>query len=246
MEIGPLLSAETSAPALSRGLAVLLALEEGEPRALEDLTRALALPKASVFRLLETLQEIGLVQKTADKRYEALCALRPLRDQREVFRRRMSGKLPGLCAALSVTIEWYEPSAEGMVLIDQSIPEAEVRVQARPGFVRQWGGEFDAVARLGYAFDPAAPPPVGLRGHVRDGVLEALSAGMARRMRETARKEGTARDDFLNSNGVRRQALAVFDGAVFRGVLAAAEAARFPRAARGPDLFPALQSILPL
>lgn len=219
--------ANSAAPALNRGLALLAMLDGTPPLSLEDLSRKSKLPKASVFRLLGALQDAGLVQKTPEKCYEALFALRPLKDAAGLFRDRMEKKMSALCRKLAVTVEWYEPSAEGMKLIRQAHPDSELRVQAKPGFVRQWGGELDAVARLGYAFAPQAPAPGKAFRYAANGVTENLPARRTHALREAARESQSAADDHFNTNGVRRCAVATREGAEFRGVLAVAEAFHF-------------------
>lgn len=223
--------AETAAPALARGLAVLVALGT-QSLALEALAAKLKLPKASVFRLLGALQEIGLVRKTPEKCYEALCVLRLLADEQSLFRERVARKLPEVCRKAGATIEWYEPTAGGMRLVSQAHPDTEVRVQAQPGFVRKWGEEFDAVARLGYAFDPQAPALGQLYGYAGDGVQETIPGKKAQALLAEATREEVAADIHFNTNGVRRCAAAILEEGKFRGVLALAEAFHFSEATR--------------
>lgn len=62
----------STAPALNRGLAALGLLgEEGSPLSLESLAARLGLPKASLFRLLDTLQNLGLVRQAEDEFFNA-------------------------------------------------------------------------------------------------------------------------------------------------------------------------------
>jgi DNA-binding IclR family transcriptional regulator len=239
--------ADTAAPALNRGLAVLTALGAVSPQSLEVLAANLKLPKASVFRFLGTLQQIGLVRKTPDKSYEALCVLRPLADVRGQYRERVEKLLPEICRTTGATVEWYEPSSVGMELIGQANPDREVRVQARPGFVRRWGEEFDAVARLGYALATEAPGLSGLHGYLSNGVIEKLPKKRAEELRKEARHQQWASDTPFNANGVRRCAVAALEGGEFRGVLALAEAYHFSAPARADrfvnDLRTALKTL---
>lgn len=224
-----LAQANTTAPALNRGLAVLAALDGHSPLSLESLCSKLHLPKASVFRLLGTLQEIGMVRKTPEKTYEALCVLRPLANASSLFRERVENRMAGLCKNTGCTVEWYEPTADGMKLVEQVNPEVELRVQAKPGFLRKWKGEFDAVARLGYAFDPQAPLLESLQTYVSNGVLKNISPKSARALLNEARQSHCAADLHYNTNGVRRFAAAALENGQFRGVLALAEAVHFSR-----------------
>lgn len=224
--------AETGAPALTRGLAIFAVLGAESPLSLEVLAAKLNLPKASVFRLLVALQDIGLVRKTPEKSYEALGVLRLLADERSLWRARIEKVLPEICQSAGATAEWYEPCGEGMRLVSQTHPETEVRVQARPGFIRHWGEEFDAVARLGYAFDPQAPETEDLYWYVSDGEREEIRRKVVHSLLAEARAEAAAADPHFNTNGVRRCAVAVMEGGKFHGVLALAEAFQFSRTKR--------------
>lgn len=247
-QMDPLLlsQAESTAPALNRGLALLAVLAEEGPMTLEAAAARLRLPKASVFRLLGTLQSIGLIRKTADKRYEALWALQPLHDPRELFRERVAKRMPALCERTGCTVEWYEAVADGMKLVAQVNPESELRVQAKPGFLRAWSLEFEAVARLGHAFAETAPAVENTRMYVENGVLKSISRKEARQMLETARRDQSAVDLAYNTNGVRRLAVAAFEDGQFRGVLALAEAFHFSRKSRAPTQLKVLAQALEL
>lgn len=219
----------TSAPALTRGLAVLRLLEDGAVRSLEEVARKLRLPKASALRLLRVLEREELVGRGADKRYGARWALRPL-DAEQAWLERVHGTLPKLARLTGCTAEWYEPSAGGMVLRQHADPlEAEVRVQVRPGFLRAWGSELEAVAKLGYAFAEIAPPPVkGLTHYPTNGEQARLPLPQSRRLIQQAKASAQAADAHFNSNGIRRVATAVIaDDGAFRGVLAVAEPFHF-------------------
>ncbi|MEM1060360.1 MAG: helix-turn-helix domain-containing protein, partial [Verrucomicrobiota bacterium] len=222
------LTLPAQAPALARGLELLRFLEDGAWHSLEDAARSLRLPKASAYRLLATLVQQGLAEKGPDKRYQARWVLRP-RDAEQPWRERLEAALERLAESTGCTAEWYQPALEGMRLCRQIAGDAEVQVVARPGYLRDWSGELDAVACLGYAFAQEAPEPSdGLSAYLHNGRREALPAEQARRRIEEARAERHATDVAFNTNGIRRCALAVMDARDrFRGVLALAEAFRF-------------------
>lgn len=222
-------SCEVPSPALSRGIAVLVALNTRGELSLEELARSLDLPKASVFRLLSTLVSLGLVRKNAGKAYESLWGLQPLNPPALQCREWALSSLVELSERCGETCEWYEPGAEGMMLVAQHQPERELRVQARPGFIRRWGGELEAVARLGYAFAKCAPAPVSAEAYGKDGVLSKLSLSAVRGRIVAAARDGAALDHAFNSNGVRRAAVAVRTNGEFAGVLAVAQVFRFPK-----------------
>ncbi len=218
----------SAAPALTRGLAVLATLEDGREVSLEAMAGNLKLPKPSVFRLLGALQELGLVRKNADKRYQALWKLVPFEDLRTLRRQRLEAPMRELCQVTSCTVEWYETSNRGMELIRQEVPETELRVQARPGFIRTWNEELDCVALLGHAF--SGKPLVkstALNSFKKDGLREPISLALAHQKMTKAQREKTACDPAFNHNGVRRVAVPLFQNNQFYGVLALASIYRF-------------------
>lgn len=217
----------TPAPALSRGLAVLAALGDNGPRTLEALAGGLALPKASVFRLLETLRIAGMVRKNPDKTYEPLCRLQPLGDSRVRLRDLVTARMDALCADTGCTVEWYEPCAEGMRLVHQVNPDTELRVQAQPGFLRPWRVEFEAVTRLAHAFAAEALSVSATSMYATHGVLKPLPAAKVRALLADARQTRAAHDTAYNTNGVRRYAVAATGPDGLTGILALAECHRF-------------------
>lgn len=224
-----LASAGTPAPALSRGFAILRTLEVESPLSLEILAARLKLPKTSLFRLLETMQGIGCVRKTAEKKYEPLWVLRPIIDSQTSFVERLVACMKNLCKQTNCSVEWYEHSSDGMRMMRQELPDTEVCVKARPGFVCGWGPEFNATTQIAYAFAEDAPSPKGKFVAFRtNGVMEKISLSSVRRKIHAARETATARDPAFNTNGVRRWAAAVHSGRQFLGILAVAESFRFP------------------
>lgn len=223
-------------PAFARGLALLRLLAEKGPLAMEAVAKDLALPRTTAFRLLETLRVLGHAERDPARRYRLIWSFRPMADTQAAFETQLPTTMTRLAGALGVTIEWYEPAAIGLVLLRQQRPtEGEVHVAARPGFVRDWQSELDAVARLGHAFADGSPSlKPGGRFFRRNGVASRLTLAEARTLVANAKRTGTTADSAFNTNGVRRAAVAVCrpDGH-FAGVLAAAASLNFdPRAPR--------------
>lgn len=236
----------TAAPALNRGLAVLAALGLQSPRSLDQLTTLLDLPKASVFRLLETLEKVELVRKRTDKRYEALWALRPLEDAWTLRRKRLQAEITALCQTTGCTVEWYEPTQAGMKLVLQGNPETELCVKAKPGFLRDWTTEFEAVTRLGHAFCAHAPKLRSIPIYVANGKTRPLPAPRIQKLIQECKAEAATYDLMFNTNGVRRHAAAAFDDdtKTFLGVLAIAEGYHFTRRPRTQTYLKMLKSTL--
>ena len=240
-----MVSLETSAPALSRGFAILRALEVESPLSLEALASRLKLPKTSLFRLLETMQALGCVRKTADRKYEPLWVLRPLSDFQESFADRLITCMERLCKKTGCTIEWYEAAPEGLRMVRQELPDVEVCVKARPGHVCRWGPEFNAVAQIGYAFAKEAPTPQGgFYSYQTNGVQEKFTLASVRREIRAVKERGFAQDPAFNMNGVRRWAFPVQRESQFLGVLAIAEGVRFPQPDHSDDYPRLMQDLL--
>jgi DNA-binding IclR family transcriptional regulator len=220
---------DTPAPALNRGLAVLMSLVDEAPLSLEVLTSRLELPKASVFRLLRTLESIGAVRRRSDKRYEPLWALQPLHAEPDLLHQQLDTIMPKLSLETGCTVEWYEPVVNGMKLLKQSHPDPESRVTAEPGYLREWNLELEAVCRLGLAFSPSAPKSASrkLFHYCKNGVTEPVPAAQSKALIQRARTAQATADNAYNSNGVRRYAAAVLHQQQFMGVLALAERYHF-------------------
>lgn len=219
-------AASWSAPALGRGVEILRYLDREPDSPLERIAAALPYPKPSIFRLLQTLAGLGLVEKTPAARYRALQVLRPAAVARRDLTQALGGLMEDLVRETGCTVEWFEAAPEGMILRRQVHPPHEVRVVARPGFVRAWNGELDAVAQLGLAFAPQAPAPGPMQAYRRNGVTAALPVREVRARVAVARTRGCASDPAFNTHGIRRSAVAV-RLPEWAGVLAAATAYQF-------------------
>ncbi len=236
-------SAASAVPAFARGLSAMRLLADEGPLAMEAVASRLSLPRSSTFRLLETLRVLGYAERDPAKRYRLTWSFRP--DEISAFAPRLSSAMKRLADALGVTIEWYESSARGMELRLQHFPtRAEVLVQARPGFVREWNAELDAVARLGHALVPSAPAlKAGVHHYIRDGQKSRLPLREARALLAAARQHESASDTAFNPFGVRRAAVAVrLPGGVLAGLLVAASSLTFdPKAPTPARLVAALR-----
>ena len=230
-------SATPPVPALLRGLSVMRLLATEGPLAMEAVSARLSFPRSSTFRLLETLRSLGYAERDTARRYRLVWNFRPGEGASAAFAARLAARMERLAEALGVTIEWYEASPGGLELRNQRMPvRAEVRVLARPGFIRRWNTELDSVARLGHAFSPHAPalkPRLSL--FKRDGFASKLTLREARELASVARKTRTASDTAFNSNGVRRAAAAMLlPGGVLAGILVAASSITFDPKAPSP------------
>ncbi|HOF17879.1 MAG TPA: helix-turn-helix domain-containing protein [Phycisphaerae bacterium] len=215
----------SSAPALTRGIAVLRLLGDARARTLEEIARATRWPKSSLLRLCRDLTALGLLGRDeASRAYTARARIVPLHTGGELSGE-LDAALERLVEATGRTAEWYVPSETGMVIVRRAEPQtAEVRVIARVGFVRAWRGELDAVAALGAAwFRPREHSTAGYWTYVRPGVRGALPVRSAAGKIARARETGFVADEVVNPHSVRRQAGVVIREGRPLGVLALAE-----------------------
>lgn len=241
------LQTQSHAPALNRGLALIALLSEGGPENLENLTKAIGLPKASVFRLLQSLEKVGCIAKRENKYYEALWRLEPCQSPTNRVVAQLDRLLPELVNQCQHTVEWYTPTPQGLRLERQLHPDSEVHVIIRPGYIRPWAPELDAVTTLGYAFYTNAPiPAAGLKAYQTNGKLSKLTKSQIQQQISSAKKSGSHADSNYNSNSVRRAAVAVLDDSnnELIGIIAVAQYFQFEESTPIDQLIQNIQSIL--
>jgi DNA-binding IclR family transcriptional regulator len=149
----------------------------------------------------------------------------------QLFREILAPRMDALCQSVECTVEWYEPVAEGMKLVLQKHPATELYVHAKPGFIRDWTTEFEAVTRLAHAFSAEAPALTRIETYATNGRMETLDKTTIKNLIKAAREDPIAYDRAYNSRGVRRFAAAGFDHDTgeWLGVLAIAEGYHFFR-----------------
>jgi DNA-binding IclR family transcriptional regulator len=212
-------SASSPAPALARGIELLRLLGTHGPLSLDQAARHTRIPKASLLRLLKTLEAEGLARRRGSE-YAAAAHIVNVPGSEPTFEARVEEALGRIATSTGLTSEWYVPSPAGMLLLKRAEPpSAEVEVKARVGFLRPWRGELDAVAAVGIAsFGEESTSRAGHWTYVRDGVSGKLSAKAAELRIARARRDGYVVDEILNPNGVRRTAC----GLAGSGVIAVA------------------------
>jgi DNA-binding IclR family transcriptional regulator len=218
------------APALGKGIeAIRILLKEG-PLGLERLAQQTRIPKASLLRIMKTLETLEVVERDAStKRFSLRQILIPLGTTGEPrFRESIRKALEHLADATGLTAEWYVPEpGTGMIITERREPiERTVRVVAKIGFVRTFHGEMDAVARIAarWGLTPSAESESDCWIYEQDGSRKRLEhEKRVALLREKGRNEADM-DIFWNPHGVRRYAVAVSDrNGRLAGILALAE-----------------------
>ena len=94
-------------PGLARGIEILRLLETGHPLTLEVIAQRTGYPKASVFRLMETLMALDLVDRDAQsKGFSPLVRLTATADDDKSFDTVLAESLDTLASQTGQTAEW--------------------------------------------------------------------------------------------------------------------------------------------
>lgn len=200
------------APAITRGLRLLAYLNTEGASSLDRLAKATGWPKASVLRLLRSMEGAGaVVRDDSSKRWRSLLRLMRGGQREDLVRAACGEPSLWLCKAVRQTAEVYVFENGRLEMIDRSEPDGvEVTVRARVGFVRTWD-EADAVVLTGLAFgfNGAWPSARHWIWHGRAKV--ALPRAELEPLVSRARARGVIGDAEPNPNGVRRFAAPVLD-----------------------------------
>ncbi|NRA37099.1 MAG: helix-turn-helix domain-containing protein [Planctomycetes bacterium] len=213
----------TAVPALKRGLCVLDVLNRHEDLSLEQIACITEFPKASILRMLETMAEMGLVQKKTNNKHYA--ALAQVTKHKQEFPQLLMHALQDLANSNDVCVEWYEVTAEGLRIAQRfSAPENEILVFARQGYLRPWQGELEAVIAIAQSFTEEANvyDVQHAWNYDDDGEEVSLSAQQCNDIFKKATQEKYYCDQRFNSNGVRRMAVPVMADGECKGVIALA------------------------
>jgi DNA-binding IclR family transcriptional regulator len=205
------------APALTRGLWVLGYLNREGACSLDRLAKSSTWPKASVLRLLRSLETAGAVARDpASKRWHALKRLAGGGGPEEKIRLRCAEPMAWLCRACGQTVEVYAWDQGRLRMVDRAEPEdVEVTVRARIGSL--WGWDVDSLALVGYAFgiagrDAQAPWPARELWCWRDRVRVAFPAAELPGVVAEVKSRTVASDLGSNGNGVWRHSAPLRDG----------------------------------
>ena len=95
------------APALEYGIRAMQALENLGEMSLEDLTRKTAVPRSTLLRVLETMEELGMVSRDAtNRKFTAVMRLVPTDDEDDLNMKILQTTMEQPCHAVKQTIEW--------------------------------------------------------------------------------------------------------------------------------------------
>jgi DNA-binding IclR family transcriptional regulator len=213
------------APALERGIQILRLLGEHGAFSLEELSRRLELPKSSVLRLTETLQQLGLVERRADKKFCALAVLLPNSAEEERRRLLISEWLTERAEETGCTIEWYEwnRTHSALEIVQRrEPPTGDVIVRARQGFTRVLTEELEAVSQVALAFGRISPSSTHWQWKLAESGMVQEPVVDAAMILRGVKQIGFGLDSNCNIHGVRRLAFPFMAGANLIAVAAVA------------------------
>lgn len=227
-------------PGLSRGLKVLKILNNGSEMSLNELLKSTNIPKSSMLRIIQTLQDHGYIARsTSGKAYYSEIRLISHTKENSFWEKKLAETLNSLADSTANTVEWYIPCQEGFMLINRSEPAStEIRIKAKTGFVRKLhdGCEMEAVTRVGAALrDENMFIPHSSWTYKPDGKRYQLSEKEATFIVKQARTKYYASEEFYNLNGIKRTACAILKNNKLRGILALAECYVPAQATKGKD-----------
>jgi DNA-binding IclR family transcriptional regulator len=216
---------KNSVPGLFRGIQIWRVLCDQGEASLDQVTQRTGYPKASVLRMLQTLCGLQLIERNKQTGlYRALARIAYSSGSGPDFDAQVQHILERLSGKFQVSAEWFDPGAGGLQLVRRvSPPEAEVRVKARAGFNREWGGELDAIAAAGYAFYSDSPAGrSGLWTYGPQGEQVKLTATEAKARIAKVCSDRLFVDACYNANGVKRVAAPVVRNGRLTGVISLA------------------------
>lgn len=197
-----------TAPALTRGLALIRQLSFEGQGTLEHLARRGGWPKSSTLRYLQALEGAGVVrQDPASKVWHLLERLSAFIPEEGDVVERWRGLLGSLCQEAGHCLELYRVVQGRVELVDRADPVVrDMQLTARIGFVRDLR-ECDSTALVYYAYAGVPVTGKALSWCWQNGERRRVTALERKSLLARTRREGMAEDRDFNENGIRRFAL---------------------------------------
>ena len=233
-------------PALVRGIEIIRLLKGQDNLSLEQIASSIKAPKASISRVLQTLESVGVVHREyPSKRYSLLQALVPLKDP--LTDETIQKYLDRISEQSQKRSEFYRSENQGLRITHVSSPkQQEVTVNAQVGYLRTWDTELEAVCAVGHAFSPDAESLQKSIFHAGDSKGENKKSIKESLMHiELTREQKGMIDREFNSNGVRRLAAPLIGKeGYFHGILALAETSLNSDGKKFPDKLSLLHEVI--
>ena len=232
---------KSKAPALAHGIDVLMLLSQHNQLTLESISHKLDLPKSSLLRYMDTLVDYALVSRSpSDKQYSLADSF--LTNGHTQFQLKLEHIMATLCDDTQCTCEWYELEHGQIILKKQLAYEGhQIKISATEGFVREFGPELEAVNRIFLSHHTTKLSTEDYWAYDEKQQRQAISNDQAiASMKQTIL---AYKDDYANSNGIRRMAKAVYKDNKLYGVLALAQITFLPQVDTWENIFQKLQNI---
>ena len=234
-----------SAPAIIYAFKIIEFMTEGVEYRIQDIVREIGAPKSSILRYMNTLENIGVIWKNpVNRTYKINIRIVANSEEDPIFELKRKAAMQELCNLTKRTVEWFEPSDEGMVLRDRiSPPENTVSAKVGIGNTLLWKNLLDSVRILAasHIFHNKSLNNVETQKYVSHGVLVQVSPAEAHELLEEAKKEKVMADEFCNTHGTRRISAVIEKAGKFVGVLSVIEVVLHPNVAKNLDYLPALK-----
>lgn len=202
------------APAVHQSVEVMELLIESGPLTLARIADQTGFSKATLLRVLETLETHGWISRNPGARtFESQIIIRSKRDFTDYPEECIQKILDDLSASTNHTVEWYQIKDRYTEIIQRSEPTGRVvRINAKLGFRRFYSAELEAVIRVAAAagivdcrkFEPAD----GYRFY-RNGEAIHIQLDEALQLVSQVDESLLIYDREWNSQGIRRHAIGI-------------------------------------
>lgn len=202
------------APAVHQAIEIMEQLAQANPLTLGEIAEKTGFSKATILRLLDTLEEHNWIKKLkTEKSYIPTVTIRPTEETTENIEEQIQSVLDNLCANTNHTVEWYKINNKYGEITQRSEPSGRiVNIKAQLGFRRIFSSELEAVARIAMVHNQADckgnEPKAGYTIY-KAGKLIHISLDKAEKIIKATPKTKATYDKEWNSNGIRRHAVGV-------------------------------------
>jgi DNA-binding IclR family transcriptional regulator len=202
------------APAVHQAIEVIEMLIESESLTLGQIAEKTEFSKATLLRLLETMESHSWVGKiSGGKAYESLVVIRPKNNPAHNSELLIQNIIDELSTKTNHTVEWYLPREKYAEIIQRCEPtDRVVSIRAKLGFRRIYAGELDAVNRVAMAsgaIDCRQNEPDTGYSTYKDGKHIHIPIHEAQTLVTQVGDELLTYDHEWNNNGIRRHAIGI-------------------------------------
>jgi DNA-binding IclR family transcriptional regulator len=211
------------APALTKGIFVLDTLVGLGEGTLDKITSLVNCPKSSVFRYLQALEALGIVEFDDSRRvWIARKKISAIESTEGDLLNEVGSFLLPLANEVGFCAELYAVKEGTIVMINRAEPEhAGVSINAKIGYIREHK-ELDATVKIYYAFGKDSTEGKQFT-HAVKGEQKEVKRSDISRILDQVRSDQFSVDNDFNANGVRRFAIPVLRDGELLAIMAIAQ-----------------------